>query len=691
MINITSNLDTTLFYFINHGLSNPLFDTVMPFITKRPPLFFLPILLLIFIKNRRLALYTLATSLFALAITDAVTNLLKHTIERPRPFMELKDVITLVGRGRSFSMPSAHASNVTGVATVFMYFILQLKDRFTRISSAAYLVLLVLSIAFSRVYVGVHYPSDVLAGSILGLFLALSVLALCNYSRSMIDQRRYERLGMVLLILLSLFRLYYIQMGIIDLSPDEAHYWEWSRRLDLSYYSKGPAIAYIIRAGTLLFGNTEMGIRFPAVVLLFFSSLFLYSLARELSRDFFHPDSRNPIVAGIVSAMFLQIIPLFSAYGVVLTIDSPFIFFWTVSLYLFYRAQKDWPARKGGIKLWLLLGLTTGLGVLTKYTMAFFYLSALLYLLTEREKRTLLFRPLPWIALVLSIIIASPIIIWNYKHNWVTFLHTAGQAHLYDGFTLKPLRLLEFVGSQLGVITPILFIMMLVATLRLKSRASSFRLLFWFSIPTLVFFLLKSLQGKVQANWALPAYISMLVALGFYITYKWKGFSKYLKATFLTGVIMALVVTAVAHYPRAFHIPPRYDPTARLRGWKPLGKEVSRLVKKMKKPLFIFSDRYQISSELAFYVEGKPTTYCVNTGRRMNQYDLWPGFYDLAGYDAIFVTWGNKGLAPILRDRFESYEKRLLVVKEKGNILREYSIFLCYGFKGMEKSTPREF
>ncbi len=691
MVNIIGNLDTTLFYFINHGLSNPLLDTVMPFITKRPPLFFMPVLLLIFIKNRRLALYTLAISLIALSITDTVTNLLKHAIERPRPFMELKDVITLVGRGRSFSMPSAHASNVTAVATVFMYFVLRIEDRFTRISSSAYVVLLVLAIAFSRIYVGVHYPSDVLVGSILGLLISISVLTLYSYSRRMINQRRYARVGIILLILLSLFRLYYIQMGIIDLSPDEAHYWEWSRRLDLSYYSKGPAIAYIIRAGTLLFGNTEMGIRFPAVLLLFFSSIFLYYLGREISRDFFPTDSNKPVVAGLLSAMFLQVIPLFSAYGVVLTIDSPFIFIWTASLYLFYKAQKDWPARKGDIKLWLLLGLSTGLGVLTKYTMAFFYLSALLYLLTEREKRSLLFRPLPWIALVLSIIISSPIVIWNYKHNWVTFLHTAGQAHLYDGFTIKPLKLLEFAGSQLGVITPILLIMMVVATLRLKSRGSSFRLLFWFSIPTLVFFLLKSLQGKVQANWALPAYISMLVALGFYITDKWKVFSRYLKATFLTGVIMALVVTAAAHYPGAFHIPPRYDPTARLRGWKPLGKEISRLVKKMEQPLFIFSDRYQISSELAFYVEGNPTTYCVNTGRRMNQYDIWPGFYNLAGYNAIFVTWGNKNLPRILRDRFESYEKRLLVVKEKGNILREYSIFLCYGFKGMEKSTPGEF
>ena len=684
-------LDTSLFYLINHGLSSPLLDTIMPLITYRPALFVLPVLVLVFIKDRRAALQMLVLSVIALSVADALTNLLKHTIQRPRPFMELKDVITLVGRGRSFSMPSAHASNTVAVATVFLYFLSGIKGRLIKAISSLYVLLVAFLVCLSRIYVGVHYPSDVVAGAILGAGVALSILLLFKHSRTLVQRGRYERIGLLLLFLLSLFRLYYIQMGPLDLSPDEAHYWEWSRRPDLSYYSKGPAIAYLIRAGTLLFGNTEMGIRFPAVVLLLLSSIILYRLGREMAEGLYPPGSKSPALVGILSASLLQIIPLFSAYGVVMTIDSPFIFFWSLSLYLFYRAQKDWPIRRGSVTAWLLLGLVTGLGVLTKYTMVFFYMSALLYLFAERQKRTLLLHPLPWLAVVLSILVFSPILLWNYNHNWVTFLHTAGQAHLGDGLTFRPGSFIEFIGSQLGVVTPVLLVLMLIATVKLKGRDESFSLLFWFSVPVLIFFLLKSLQGKVQANWALPGYISMLVALSFYVTDRWRGFPGYLKATTVAGFLIAISVTFIAHYPGAINLPPRMDPTARLRGWKALGIQVSRIARQLEEPFFIFSDRYQISSELAFYVEGNPVTYCLNAGRRMNQYDLWPGFYNLTGYNAIFVTWGDRALPGVLNDRFRDCGKRLFSVKERGYILREYSIFVCHGFKGMEKPIPGEF
>ena len=73
------------------------------------------------------------------------------------------------------------------------------------------------------------------------------------------------------------------------------------------------------------------------------------------------------------------------------------------------------------------------------------------------------------------------------------------------------------------------------------------------------------------------------------------------------------------------------------------GEEVSTIYEQMssRRPVFIFSDKYQVSSELAFYVKGHPVTYCINLGRRMNQYDFWPGFDNLLHYDAIFVRTGD--------------------------------------------------
>jgi undecaprenyl-diphosphatase len=152
-------------------------------------------------------------------------------------------------------------------------------------------------------------------------------------------------------------------------------------------------------------------------------------------------------------------------------------------------------------------------------------------------------------------------------------------------------------------------------------------------------------------------------------------------------------VTAVAYYPAAFHVPLKLDPSARLRGWKQLGKEVSAIQADISGQgnLFIFSDSYQVSSELAFYVKDHPVTYCANLGRRMNQYDLWPGFENLIHYNGIFVTIGDTELDPRIGNAFRGHEKHLLKVYDKGRPLREYSIFVCRDFKGMTREATGSY
>src|SRR5437660_2539988 len=68
----------------------------------------------------------------------------------------------------------------------------------------------------------------------------------------------------------------------IDLSGDEAQYWDWSRHLDLSYYSKGPLVAFIIRASCAVFGDTMPGVRYPAIFFAIGTSLLTYLLTRKL-------------------------------------------------------------------------------------------------------------------------------------------------------------------------------------------------------------------------------------------------------------------------------------------------------------------------------------------------------------------------------------------------------------------------
>ncbi|MDH5767815.1 MAG: glycosyltransferase family 39 protein [Nitrospirota bacterium] len=684
-------VDTLIFFFINREIQNRLFDIFMPFVTSKAYLLLLPFIVWFFLKERKQAIIVLVIGLASLALSDWCSHMLKHIFERPRPCNILEGVHLLVGCSGSYSLPSNHAVNAFAFASPF-YILFKNKLRYA-------FVIIAFLVAFSRVYIGVHYPSDVLVGALFGIMISLFIVNLYNYSSTRYKEKPYTTILFIFLLAISLFRIYYITQGPLDLSPDEAHYWEWSRRLDLSYYSKGPMIAYLIYMSTSILGDSVFGIRIMAVIFSALSSIFLYILGKRLYDE----------QAGLFSAILIQLIPLFSAFGILFTIDSPFIFFWILSLFLFYRSMFDVQRSTKNSELssdelpithhssmvyWILLGISIGCGLLTKYTMALFYLSAFLFLLLLKEQRRILLTKGPYVAFFISLIVFSPVIIWNAHHDWVTFKHTAGQVHMAEGVQISLKSFFEFFGSQLGVITPLLFILMGISLWKLRNqREGSF--LFWFSIPIVVFFLLKSVQGKVQANWALPGYITGIIAFSAYSIKRFYSGRKSMKIFIGTAVLFAVIVTSAGHYPSLLNLHGKMDPTNRLRGWKELGAEVTTIYKEMSevRPTFIFSDGYQISSELAFYVKGHPFTYCVNFGRRMNQYDLWPGFNNLLHYDAIFVKIGDAMLPDQIAHAFEKVEKRVFTVytKDKFRKIRDYSLFLCNDFKGIKEEKPGSY
>ncbi|HXX58886.1 MAG TPA: glycosyltransferase family 39 protein [Thermodesulfovibrionales bacterium] len=695
-----TQLDVNLFFVINRELQNRFFDLIMPVITNRSYLIILPFVVFFLIKGRKQALIIVALSVLAFILADGAGNTLKHLIGRERPCNILENVHLLAGCSKSPSMPSNHASNSVAFAVSFLLLaglrLKSLEGISKRLSSllAAFFLFVAALVCYSRVSLGVHYPSDVLAGAIVGSFSALSVVALYIWAERRYEDQPQTTVLFVFLLGLSIFRIYYILHGPLDLSPDEAHYWEWSRRPDLSYYSKGPMIAYLIGLGTFFFGDTVLGVRFLAVIFSALTSILLYRLGREMYGD----------AAGTASAILFQLIPLYSAFGLLFTIDSPFLFFWTLSLYLFWKTIHLLPGagtegeaqreidnaspgmERGSILSWILLGVSMGLGLLTKYTMAFFPLCAFLYLIASKKGRALLGTIRPYLALLIGLVIFSPVIVWNAQHQWVTIRHTAGQAHIHDGLQFSAASFFDFVGSQLGVVTPILLVLVVISLWKVAGGEKK-RFLLWFSVPVLLFFTLKSIQGKVQANWAMTGYITCLIAFSavFIVPWKEKRFS--VKALVIAATSLSLTVTAVAHYPAMLHLPLKLDPSARLRGWKDLGRDVSQIYTDALKKggAFIFTDSYQDSSELAFYVKGHPVTYCMNSGRRMNQYDLWPGFDRLIHYQGIFVTIGGAALTPQVKDAFLDCEERPVKVFDRGRLLREYSVFVCSNFQGMKE------
>ena len=186
MIDKIIDLDKALMIFLNKNISNFLFDVIMPIITSKDFLTAISLILIFYLvvfcgKKGRIAILVL---IFAAGASDAIcAQIIKPWIGRIRPSHEFIEFINLlVSKGGKWSFPSNHAANSFAFATVLSYFFSKHK---------LYLFLLATSIAFSRVYVGVHYPFDILFGAIFGY--AISWIALSTWARIKLFGLKYNK------------------------------------------------------------------------------------------------------------------------------------------------------------------------------------------------------------------------------------------------------------------------------------------------------------------------------------------------------------------------------------------------------------------------------------------------------------------------------------------------------------------
>jgi undecaprenyl-diphosphatase len=378
---------------------------------------------------------------------------------------------------------------------------------------------------------------------------------------------RHRFFAVLLIAGVTVFHLWYIASGRVDLAPDEAHYWEWSRRLDWSYYSKGPMVAYLIALSTRLGGSSEFFVRLPAVLLALGIQIILYVLTRALFTS-----ERAAFMALLIAAC----LPLFSAGSVLMTIDAPLMFFWAATIFAFWQVIQTRADRRRGNRWWIFLGLALGLGLLSKYTMALFVPCALLCLALSSEKSIQPGRRGFPVAVLVAAILFTPVLVWNAQHQWVSLRHVAGQAGLSGD---AQSNFLQFLGSQIGVVSPLLFLALIAAMFRcwrLRAVETRERSLFLvtFSAPVLLFFLSWSLFSKVEANWAAPGYLAAVIALAAGgTTAGRKEIDVEAERAIFCHIAAGRFPCPGAHFPAALNLvgidlPPRLDPTRRLHGWK---------------------------------------------------------------------------------------------------------------------------
>ena len=286
-------------------------------------------------------------------------------------------------------------------------------------------------------------------------------------------------------------------------------------------------------------------------------------------------------------------------------------------------------------------------------------------------------------------------------HAWYSLRHVLIQAGGGSGRSL--LATLgggpEFLATQFGVVSPFLFIVFVLATSwawreGVRRDHDDLLLLVCASAPVFLFFQTWGFISKVQANWAAHAYLTAAVAAaGWYESWFAPGVSRHARSRLsrflVASIMLPALVLPLAFSPNALEwagvrVPSALDLVSkRLRGWPELGQAVGEIMATGGDRPFLASDRYQIASQLAFYVPGHPAVYNANFGRRMNQYDLWGGWETLVGRNGLFVMYGDVEPPEDLRNAFRTVERvRTLVVPLPGRPPHTFSIFHGQEFRG---------
>lgn len=443
-----------------------------------------------------------------------------------------------------------------------------------------------------------------------------------------------------------------------ELAADEAQYWDWSRRLDLSYYSKGPGVAAIIAASTRLFGDAEWAVRLPAAVSAAVTMLALAALAADAAGS----GACGRRAAWLAVAAFC-LIPAYHLTSILMTIDAPYLACWALACLAAWRVRRTRSA-----PAWAALGVALGVGFLFKYTILLLVPGLLLHAVLARPFRAERASPVerasgplislggPLLACCLFALVISPVVIWNHRHGWPTLAHLLGHLGAPGGdvppqpWRYSPLWTLEFLGAQAGMIGPIVALMFLAVRDGIPRRgtqtggesgaarreAAVFALCA--AAPVLLFYFAVSIVARVEGNWPIAGWLTLLVPLGIALSGgPAAGMLRGLwRAAIVYGVIGALGVHAINLLDRV-PVLTEAIPYHRINGHRDWAQRIADAAARrtdLAEARFI-ANRYTWAALAAYYLPGRPSVASAESrlGGRRSSYDYFddtaldgPGF-----------------------------------------------------------------
>jgi hypothetical protein len=458
-------------------------------------------------------------------------------------------------------------------------------------------------------------------------------------------------------LILITFVLHVFIAAYTGLGIGEAYYFRGVVHLELSYFDQPPLFFWLSGLTIKIFGLTKLGLRFPAVVLFAGTSWLLFLITRKLFNA----------KAGFWAVLIMNLSGLFTiSVACWFQPDAPLMFFWLASTYfivqlMFGRENEDINSIRNSRRtwfLWMMTGVCLGLATLSKYHVLFIFAGVFMFVGTNKDQRHWLRHPGPYLAILITIVFAFPVLWWNYNNNWASFVFQGSRAGTGSKFQLHPDWFFRSIGGQALVLLPWIWFPTIRELFRsyknrLASRTSSF--FFWLSILPIVFFTVVTLWANLQYHfhWQAPGYMMLFIPLGFAIdkkisegglagrgTRRWLRFSTCFTVITI-GVLSIHMVTGFwqSYGPKwivqTFH-GDNVDPTIQGIDYDDIMTRFEKEGWLQNKKIFAGSPRWWLIGKVDWALKGQKDVVCFSNDPRNMAFLVDPK--TLLGKDAIIVA-----------------------------------------------------
>jgi dolichol-phosphate mannosyltransferase len=467
----------------------------------------------------------------------------------------------------------------------------------------------------------------------------------------------------------------------IELIPEEAYYWNYSRHLDIGYLDHPPMVAWLIRLGTLLFGDTEFGVRFGALCCGTVSSCFIYALTRNVFGE----------SSALLALGLAQILPFFFLAGMIMTPDAPLTAAWAASVYFLERALIA-----GRRRAWIWAGLSLGLGLLSKYTIAMLGAGTFLFMIVDPTSRRWFRRGEPYAAVGIAAVVFAPVLVWNAQHDWASFaFQTSRRLAEAPRFSLHRL-----VAAVLVLLTPTGLLAAGAALVGGPPNDSALRPRRFMRIAVLVplsVFAVFSLRHEVKLDWTGAPWAAALPLMAFGAEPHGPGWmSRWLRPAWPVTLICMLLFYGAGFYHLVLGIPGLgYSGHTELVPveWRDFGRQIDGITDTVRGRcgddlLVVGMDRYAIASERAFYSHDRAKSVAETSswhlfGGMGLMYERWFPVERQTGRTMLLLSWDAGDLEAA---HLQSHVSGLEPLQEgtlirDGRVVRRYYYRVVHGYR----------